>query len=174
MINSIEEAYQLLDSMNAPNRLKTHVRLVGEAAEILIQKCEDIGLNLDFNFIRMGVAIHDIGKIVHHQEMTGPGSNHEPEGERILLNKGVSPKLARVCLSHARWQEMECSTEELIIALADSLWKGRRAELLELEIIDRFARKLNLDRWEIFSELDLAFEDIASGGHERLERSISG
>lgn len=31
---------------------------------------------------------------------------------------------------------MICSTEELIVALADKLWKGKRDEALELMVID--------------------------------------
>ncbi len=173
MLASREDAYDLLDSLNAPAHLMTHVKLVGEAADILIRKCEDLELVLDYDFIRIGVAIHDIGKIVHPREMSGPGSEHEPEGERILLEKGVTAKLARVCMSHARWKNMECSTEELLIALSDKLWKGKRVEDLELAVIDQIANLLNLERWDIFPDLDFSFEEIASGGHERLQRSVS-
>ena len=171
MVNSRKEAYELLDEINAPEHLKTHLKLVGEAADLLIQMCEALGLSLDFEFIQTGVAIHDIGKTVHPHEMTGPGSEHEPAGEKLLLTKGVSPKLARVCMTHARWQTLECSTEELLIALSDKLWKGKRVESLELEVIDRIAVLLNKQRWDTFSDLDLSFEEIASGGHDRLQRS---
>lgn len=173
MLNSRIDAYNFLNSIEAPDHLVSHVKLVGEAADLLIQKCEELGLALDFEFIRVGVAIHDIGKIVHFNEMSGPGSDHEPEGEKILLEKGISPKLARVCMSHARWQEMECSIEELLIALSDKLWKGKRVEALELKVVGHIASLLNVGRWDIFSDLDLQFEEIASGGHERLQRSVS-
>lgn len=173
MLNSRKDAYDILDSIEAPEHLKTHVKLVGEAADLLIEKFEELELKLDFEFIRTGVAIHDIGKVVHLNEMSGPGSEHEPEGEKILLEKGVSPKLARVCMSHARWNEMACSIEELIIALSDKLWKGKRVETLEMQVIDRIADILTLERWDVFPDLDLKFEEIASGGHERLQRSVS-
>jgi len=104
--------------------------------------------------------------------MTEPGSDHEPEGEKILIEKGISPKLARVCMSHARWNKMECSFEELIIALSDKLWKGKRVASLELDVVDRVAEHLQKERWDIFLELDMKFEEIASGGHERLQRSV--
>ena len=172
MLKSREDAYNLLDLIKAPEHLKTHLKLVGEAADLLILKLKSIDVVLDFEFIRTGVAIHDIGKTVHLNEMTGSGSEHEPEGEKLLIEKGVCPKLARVCMSHARWEEMECSPEELIIALSDKLWKGKRVETLELEVIDRIAVILNKERWDIFSELDISFEEVASGGHERLQRSV--
>lgn len=172
MLSSPQAAYALLDTLGAPAHLKTHVMLVGEAAELLIEACEQLGLTLDFEFIRIGVVIHDIGKIVHPLEMTGPGSEHETTGEQLLLKHGVSPKIAKVCLSHARWHQMDTSLEELIIALSDKLWKGKRVEALELEVVDQIATRLALQRWDLFSELDLQFETIAASGDERLQRSM--
>jgi hypothetical protein len=51
--------------------------------------------------MRLGVMLHDVGKIVHSQELDGPGAEHEPAGERLLLDHGVSLEVARMCLSHA-------------------------------------------------------------------------
>lgn len=172
MPSSRNEAFELLNKLGAPEHLKTHVTLVGEATDLLISALQELGVEIDFEFIRTGVVIHDIGKIIHSSEMTGPGSEHEPEGEKILINNAASPKLARVCLSHARWDKMECSIEELVIALSDKLWKGKRVESLELAVIDNTADILQKERWDIFPELDLKFEEIASGGHERLQRSV--
>ena len=171
MLNSRSEAFELLEKLDAPAHLKTHVTLVGEAAEMLIVVLRDLGINVDFEFIRTGVAVHDIGKIVHVNEMAGPGSEHEPEGEKLLIQQGASSRLARVCMSHARCNSMECSLEELVIALSDKLWKGKRVEALELEVIDRAAKILEKDRWDIFPDLDIKFEEIALGGDERLQRS---
>lgn len=172
MISSRKEAFDLIDNLGAPEHLKTHVSLVGEAADLLIETIANLGIELDFEFIRAGVVIHDIGKIIHINEMIGPGSEHEPEGEKILLEKNISPKLARVCMSHARWEQMECSFEELLIALSDKLWKGKRVGSLELKVVDFAAQYLGKDRWDLFSDLDYKFEEIASGGHERLQRSV--
>lgn len=173
VLNSREDAYQLLDNLNAPEHLTIHVRLVGEAADLVIEKLEELEVSLNFEFIRIGVAIHDIGKIVHTNEMTGPGSEHEPEGERILLEKGVEPEVARCCLSHARFESMSCSIEELCIALSDKLWKGKRVESLELKVIDHIAKIKGVGRWDIFADLDSCFETVAAGGHERLQRSVA-
>lgn len=172
MPNSRKEAFELIDELGTPEHLKTHVTLVGEAADLLIEVISSLGIELDFEFVRVGVVIHDIGKTVHINEMTGPGSEHEPEGEKILLERGISPRLARVCMSHARWEQMDCSFEELLIALSDKLWKGKRVESLELKVVDLAALHLGKDRWDLFTELDYKFEEIASGGHERLQRSV--
>ena len=173
MFDSKEDAYDFLRSISAPQHLITHVTLVGEAAELLIAKFNELDLELDYGFIRTGVAIHDVGKVIHQNEMSEGGGLHEPEGEKMLIANGWPPKLARVCISHARWNEMDCSLEELIIALSDKLWKGKRVEELEIMVIDQIASVLNTGRWDIFADLDQCFEDIASSGHTRLQRSVS-
>ncbi|GIU27040.1 phosphohydrolase [Shewanella colwelliana] len=173
MLNSKVDALTLMSNLGASEHLLTHVKLVGEAADLILDKCKQLGVPIDSEFVKIGVAIHDIGKITHAQEMTAPGSEHEPEGERILLSEGVSPKIARCCMSHARWHEMDCSTEELLIALADKLWKGKRVESLELHVIDRIAATLAKERWDIYQELDTQFESIAADGNDRLNRSVS-
>ncbi|WP_051697385.1 hypothetical protein [Thioclava indica] len=66
---------------------------------------------------------------------------------------------------------MGASFEELLIALADTLWKGSREADLELQIIDGVAARLQADRWDLFEALDGLFEEIAAEGDERLSRS---
>lgn len=67
---------------------------------------------------------------------------------------------------------MSVSFEELLVALADTLWKGSRDADLELRIIDGVAARLQTDRWDLFQTLDSLFEEIAADGDERLSRSI--
>lgn len=66
---------------------------------------------------------------------------------------------------------MPVSLEELLVALADKLWKGVRKRDLEERVIDRVAAALGTDRWNVFLELDTLFEEIAADGSKRLERS---
>lgn len=66
---------------------------------------------------------------------------------------------------------MECSSEELVVALADHLWKGNRNVELQHLVIDRVAGMLQQDYWELFVVLDSGFELIAAEGHIRLNRS---
>lgn len=169
-----KDALDLLKTLGAPEHLQTHVTLVGEAADLILHGLSGIGVTVESEFVRMGVVLHDIGKVIHTQEMTGPGSEHEPDGERLLLEKNVSPRLARCCMSHARWQEMECSLEELLVALSDKLWKGKRVEELELLVIDRVAQNQSVDRWDLYESLDSLFESIATDGDNRLNRSVRG
>jgi hypothetical protein len=171
---SASEAHDLLRQLGAPPRLVTHVELVGEAGEELLAQLARMGVHLDATLVRLGVALHDAGKILHPSELDGSGAHHEPDGERLLLAHGVDPKVARCCMSHARWREMECSMEELLVALADKLWKGARNAELERRVIESVATKLGKDMWDVFVELDTCFEEIAARGSERLERSGRG
>jgi hypothetical protein len=88
----------------------------------------------------------------------------------MLLCLGVDPKIANCCLSHGNYKNMECSIEELLIALSDKLWKGKRDNLLELRLIDTIAEILGKTRWDIYIEMDKIFESIANNGLNRLKR----
>ena len=168
---SVEDAKTLLLQLGAPARLLQHVRLVGEAGEVLLSKLADMGVPLDTAVVRLGIVFHDAGKVAHPNELDAPGDLHEPAGEKLLLEHGVAPCVARCCVSHARWASMECSLEELLVALADKLWKGVRVAELERVVVERVAKTLGRPTWDVFVELDTCFEEIASEGDDRLARS---
>ncbi|AKT39614.1 phosphohydrolase [Chondromyces crocatus] len=117
----------------------------------------------------------------HEGALLGPNPHYrrgdsmcEIAGEAMLLARGVSPALARVCLPHAQWDRMSVSFEELLVALADKLWKGVRKVDLEERVIDAVAEKVGTSRWEVFVTLDSLFEEIAAEGDARLERRRRG
>jgi hypothetical protein len=170
---TVKSAYQLLADLGASARLIVHVKLVGEAAELLIAELDCLAINLDKDFIRLGVAFHDAGKILHPVELTTTGNRHEADGESLLVKHGVDPVLARCCRSHAQWQHMACSIEELLVALADTLWKGKRNSQLEELVIQRLADRSLHDYWELFIHMDDLFDRIAGDGHLRLLKSQS-
>jgi hypothetical protein len=145
--------------------------LVAEAADLLITKLQQLRVPFDQTFVHLGVAFHDAGKILHPDELVGKGNNHEADGEKLLISNGINPNLARCCRSHGQWQTMECSLEELLVALADNLWKGKRNTQLEDIVIKRLAIQCKKDYWELFLEMDLCFEIIAIEGDSRLLRS---
>ena len=169
MLNNREQAYQLLRELGACSRLITHLKLVGEAGDIICQTYQQMGIEFNEGLVKIGISIHDAGKILYPEELSNFASNHEPAGEKLLLEHGVQPEIARCCITHAKWQDT--SFEEQTIALADKLWKGKREEVLELTIIDQIAKKLGLERWDVFTQLDTVFESIAEGGWERIQRS---
>src|SRR5262249_19447934 len=154
MLKTQEEAYHLLRSLGAPNRLIVHAKLVGEAAEVLLSKMRSLGVKVREDIVRLGVAVHDAGKITHQRELDEKGREHEASGEELLLKAGVQPVIARCCVSHARYNSLETSLEELLIALSDKLWKGERAGTLELRVVDAAAKLLGKSRWHVFTELD--------------------
>ncbi|RUT09579.1 hypothetical protein DSM106972_000730 [Dulcicalothrix desertica PCC 7102] len=72
-LKSLNDAYELLQQLGASPKLICHVRLVGEAADLLLYKIEQIGIKVDANFVRLGVALHDAGKIIYTEELTNKG-----------------------------------------------------------------------------------------------------
>jgi hypothetical protein len=77
-----------------------------------------------------------------------------------------------MCRTHARWHATpDVTLEELLVALADTLWKGKRDDVLEGVVIETIATRAGKARWEIFTPLDDAFEQVAALGSERLGRS---
>jgi len=171
MLANRNEAYDLLATLGAPNRLLTHLKLVGEAADELVRVYQQLGVPIDVTLVELGVAVHDAGKIVHQNELDSPGSSHEETGRQMLLELGVQPEVAGCCVTHAAWEGAHVSLEERSVALADKLWKGKRVAELELVVIDAVAAKLGIDRWSVFACLDEAFEEIAAAAPNRLERS---
>ncbi|ASJ70325.1 HD domain-containing protein [Granulosicoccus antarcticus] len=172
MIKCREDVYALYKSLGAPSRLIDHVIHVGAVAEKLANELKEIGVTLDENLVCLGAACHDAGKIIYKNELDEPGSLHELAGEKLLLEHDVSPVVARFCRSHAQYERMETSYEELLVALADKLWKGKRVENLELEIIDLTANQIGKERWDLFDKLDTIFEDIAAEGDSRLASTM--
>lgn len=172
MLRNRADAAAMLRALGAGEHLLRHLQLVGEAADALMAVYRGLHLRFDAHLIELGVALHDAGKIVHPEELDGPGSRHEPAGQALMLANGVAPALARCCVSHAAWQEPGNSFEELSVALADKLWKGKREEALELLVIDMIAAQRGQARWDVFTTLDSAFEEIAAGGSKRLRRSV--
>ncbi len=148
-----------------------HGALVCEAADLLLAQVRAMKVHVDEEWVRGGAWLHDAGKAVHRDELDAPGHRHEQAGEALLLSHGVDPRIARCCVSHAAWSA-ERTLEELLVALADKLWKGVRQQELETIVVDAIAMASKRDRWDVFVQLDSCFEKIADGGAERLQRSL--
>lgn len=170
---SVQDSYRFLQYLGASPQLVQHVKLVGEAAEMLIFQFQKVGIAFDADLIRSGVIFHDVGKILHPSELIEKGDKHEMAGELLLLSRGVDPKIARCCRSHGQWQKIECSFEELVVALADKLWKGQRITELENKTVSKAAARCNKDYWDLFIVLDGEFAKVALEGDLRLSRSLA-
>jgi putative nucleotidyltransferase with HDIG domain len=166
------QALQLLASLGASPWLVRHHELVVEAAESLVRGIAQLEVACDQEKVLLGAALHDVGKIVHPAEMKEPGHRHEAAGEQLLVTHGVPTELARFCVTHASWQEADRTIEDLLVALADKLWKGKRVDDLERLVLERIARITGRESWEVFDELDAICEEIAADGESRLARSL--
>jgi hypothetical protein len=167
------DALRLLVALGAPQRLVRHHQLVVEAASLLCKKVrEGFGVAFHAEAVLLGAALHDAGKIVFPEEMRAPGHKHEQAGQSLLIERGVTPELARFCVTHASWDEPERSLEDLLVALADKLWKGKREQELEARVLAMLATRARREPWEVFERLDTICEEIAADGASRLARSM--
>ena len=133
-------AIRLLADLGASPRLVRHHELVLEAATLLCDRARrDLGLAFDREQVLVGAAIHDAGKILHPEEMREHGRRHELAGERLLVEHGVSASIARFCVTHVSWDQPDAAIEDLLVALADTLWKGKRDNDLEGRVVDVIA-----------------------------------
>ncbi len=174
-----EEAQRLLETLNAPPRLVAHLALVHDAAAEILDAFQARwpDLKIDRDAVLVGSAIHDAGKILHPNELTGPGNKHEHDGPGLLRQHGVSPERSRFARTHGAWKtEPSLALEDLLVALADHCWKGSRNEALETMVAGRIAESLRTETWEAFMGLDEIVAVVASRGEERLawqRRSVS-
>ncbi|MFJ7247645.1 HD domain-containing protein [Kitasatospora sp. NPDC098652] len=159
---------ELLRSVDAPPRLVAHLALVHQVAEQVVEFCAAEGLAFDHHAVRYGAATHDIGKVVHPEELSGPGSAHEPAGHALLSARGVPEELARFARTHASWGEPGTTTEDLLVSLADKAWKNQRVRDLEDRVVDRLAAATGRERWEAFLALDDLLTRIGEDAPRRL------
>ncbi|MFF0295638.1 HD domain-containing protein [Kitasatospora sp. NPDC004614] len=164
-----DEVTLLLAELAAPPRLVAHLRLVHDVAVRLVDWSAEHCPGLEFNraAVLFGAATHDIGKALHRAELSGPGSAHEPAGRELLLAAGVAPELARFAAGHATWGP-DSGVEDLLVSLADKVWKNRRVPDLEDLLVAALVRAGGGERWEQFLALDELLTAIGDGAEERL------
>lgn len=164
------EVADLLLELHAPPRLAAHLRAVHDvAAQLTAWLAEQYPtLALNHDAVLFGAATHDIGKTVHAAELSGPGSQHEPAGQQLLLDAGIDPSLARFAATHASWQTASVSFEDLIVSLADKIWKAKRVPDLEQLVVDRLVTASGEAPWQTFLNLDDLIDTIAADADRRL------
>lgn len=162
-----EHAIKWLIDHGAPPRLVLHGQIVGDVAEQLSQGFFDLGVQHDGPLAVSGAALHDAGKLVYPEELDGPGSQHELAGKLLLLSKDMPAEVAEMCVAHARWSH-ESTIEQLIVALADHLWRGRRTADLESLLIQKAAVQLRVQPWEVCLQIEPILDSIASDATGRL------
>lgn len=160
-------AAELLRDVEAPPRLVAHLRAVHDVAAELVGWAVRRGLDVDANAVLFGAATHDIGKALHRGELSGPGSEHEAAGRDLLLDLGVAPELAKYAAKHSMLSAGS-TLDELLVSLADTVWKGKRRTELEDLVVARLAEASGREVWDEFLELDTVLTAIGDGADERL------
>ena len=165
-----DRAANLLEQLQAPPRLAAHLRLVHDVACQLSDWADahHPALGYDRAAVLFGAATHDIGKTAFPAEITGPGSAHEEAGRLLLLSRGVSAELARFAATHASWRSPGIGTEDLMVSVADKIWKNKRVTDLEDLLVTRLAQASGRDAWQEFADLDTLLEAIGDGAGDRL------
>ncbi|SFR25329.1 HD domain-containing protein [Lentzea waywayandensis] len=163
-------AETLLSDLQASPRLVAHLRAVHDVACQLISWVErrHPAVAVDRDAVLFGAATHDIGKVLRPNELSGPGSAHEPAGYELLRARGVEERLARFARTHGSWTAEGIGLEDLLVSLADKVWKAKRVPDLEQLVTGRLAEVENLEAWEVFMALDDELDRIASGADARL------
>ena len=162
------DALVLLRTLGGSPWLIRHHELVVEAATLL---CDGLhGVAFDRGAVLAGAALHDAGKIVHPGEQSTPGHQHEAAGHALLVAHGVPEAIARFCITHAAWSDG--AIEDLLVAAADKLWKGKRDTALEQALVAKLASITGEPAWATFDRVDTLCDAIAADGETRLSRSV--
>ena len=161
---------ELLEDLNSPERLRKHLQIVYSTAnELIIQlKQEWPIINFNEELILFGAGTHDIGKSEIKTELFGRGTKHEQRGKQILLELGFSEEESRFAITHGNWQADNLRIEDLLVSLADKIWKGKRIEELEEKVRYVLSNELKIDYWEVYGILDLILEKVSSGADGRI------
>ena len=166
-----EDVVPLLQRIDVPPYLLAHLIVVHDVARRLVVA---IGrhwpdLPVDAEAVHFGAAVHDIGKVLHPEELKAPGERHRAAGVKLLEEHGTPPRLARFARTHAAWREADdVQVEDLLVALADQVWQGARDEELETALLQRLAASDDSELWEAYMTLDELLTTLASEADRRL------
>ena len=157
------DAQLILATLNAPFRIISHLSLVHDTAPVILEAIQkhSTALIIDADVFLFGAAIHDIGKTLHPNEVTGSGSLHEFDGPVLLQQYGLTFEIARFALTIRNWQqESSIELQDFLVALGDTVWKGSRNPILESIVAIRISEKLLITEWEVFLVLGDLFQKL--------------
>ena len=166
-----EKAIMVLRELRPDTRLIAHLSIVHDVASRLVEAIDMAwpGLAYDRDAVLIGAALHDAGKVRYPEEIAGPGRRHENDGPALLIEHGLQEEYARFARTHAQWAHEAASTlEDLLVALADEAWMGRRNDRLETTLVDRLTSLTHEEPWETFSKLDDILQLVGEDASRRL------
>ncbi|MDB9837202.1 HD domain-containing protein [Flavobacteriaceae bacterium] len=165
-----KEIRDLLEELDAPQRLIKHLTIVNSTALCMVDhlKTEWPNLMLNKKEILFGASTHDIGKIIITDELYKKGKKHESEGFKLLKEVGYNDQESRFTITHGNWENSDLKIEDFIVCLSDKIWKGKRTNELEEWITNKIAELTKTDFWDVSMKLDLILEKIVIGSDDRI------
>jgi hypothetical protein len=163
------EIVELLGKLGASQRLIAHLALVHDVAIRIMREVDQLWpcLKYDRQAVIIGAATHDIGKTIHADELSDSGNQHETIGPGLLIQHGIPEIYARFALTDGQW-EQSTGIENLLVALADKIWKGTRNKDLEMKIARQVSSVCAEEVWSVYIKLDDILSPIAKDADERL------
>jgi hypothetical protein len=160
----------LLRLVSAPPRLIAHLVLVHDVASRLVELLSQAFPNVALDGVLFGAATHDLGKAHYIAELVRPGKEHERRGVDLLLAMGISQDRARFAYTHGNWDTVQNVTlEDLLVALADNCWKGKREDALETKTVNLLSAVSGKPAWDCYAELDKILGALAADADARLD-----
>lgn len=166
------DVLNLLHRASAPPRLVAHLVLVHDVAARLVEELSRAfpDVKFDKNAVLFGAAIHDVGKAIDTDELIQPGKEHERRGVELLREMGVPKHRARFAYTHGNWNTAQDVTlDDLLVALADNCWKGKRVDELETKTVDLLSSVSGKPAWDCYAALDDILGTLAADADGRLE-----
>lgn len=163
-------AVTVLLAIDPAPRLVAHLRAVHDVACQLMEWITERypAVTLDGETVRLGAALHDVGKALHRDELVGPGSQHELDGYHLLMSHGIGRSVAAIARDHANWIGPRVTTESVVVSLADKVWKDQRVADLEQGLVDRIVALTGDEAWSIYAALDDLLTRIGADAPRRL------
>ncbi|WP_406657051.1 TIGR00295 family protein [Methanolobus sp. ZRKC2] len=149
---SYEQALKILEESGCKQKVIAHCIAVSNLATCIGKELSNRGEKLDFELIKIGGLLHDLGRAKTH------GIMHGLEGARMAEERGLDPRLVQIIKRHIgagitpeeaikfglpEDDYIPCTMEEKIVAHADNLTKGtkkitiqKRISLMEKKNID--------------------------------------
>ena len=165
-----EAAAEVLQGVQLHPFLLAHLILVHDVVARLLEGIQTRWpeVEVDALAVRFGAASHDIGKAIVPEEMLAPGEAHREAGRTLLRELGIGSELARFTVTHAPARALEGELEDMLVALADVLWKGGRHEALETAVLNRLTATDEEEAWETFMALDDLLTELSGEADRRL------
>ncbi len=164
-------AKKLLAQLDAPPRLAAHLVLVHDVAAVIARWFEERWPNLDVDWeaVTFGAASHDIGKAIEPSELVRSGKRHEQAGREFLESMRIPDRLARYAETHGYQPDHpDLGLEDLLVILADKVWKGSRLPELEERIAGGVATRVGLEVWDVYVPLLDLLDEVAASADQRL------